>query len=660
MFKRVQTKILVLVSFVAVILILALTINWLNETTRWNVLYTERCKDDRTLLENVIDVKGENLQSFVYDYSYWDEMVNFVSSQDKKWASFNIVEPMGHFNIQAAWVLNTDFSAVFSYNSFALQDFNYPISREKLKTLISKKAFSHFFFLTPKGLMEIRSAPIQPSNDTERKTKPAGYFLVGRLWTDNFIKVIESITSTEIYFSDNAGQVNINNKKKYSIVTSFFFNGWDNKPVGKLISIDEPMYIKEALQSSKTAFRNHVIFAYLLLITIAYSLVKLINSPLKILSKSLALNSSSIIEPLLKDSDEFGRFARLIKEFFEQKSSLVTEITERKKIEQNLRENEERLKLVLEGSNEGFWDLDIKKGKIEINEEWFYSLDYNKDEIPRTAKGWRKLIHPDDIQKVTAMFFKHLRNEEPMFEIEHRIVNHPGDWKWILNRGRVVSWEKDCKPARVAGTITDITFKKNAEELIKQNERKYGFLVGNVKDVIFQTDAEGVIIYINPAWYELTGYNPGESLGGKLIDYIHDDDKERNIEFFKAILQGKISSRGFETRYLSKDSAFKWVEVLISSVRENDLITGLTGTLHDITWRKQVEEEIFHALERERELNELKSRFVSMVSHEYRTPLASILSSAELLKIFSNDMAEDEKIKHISNVIKNVDNMNEI
>jgi signal transduction histidine kinase len=72
-------------------------------------------------------------------------------------------------------------------------------------------------------------------------------------------------------------------------------------------------------------------------------------------------------------------------------------------------------------------------------------------------------------------------------------------------------------------------------------------------------------------------------------------------------------------------------------------VVGILGIFEDITERKQVEVEIINALKKEKELNELKSRFISMASHEFRTPLSAILSSAELLEHYSYKWTEAEK-----------------
>lgn len=337
MFRSVQSKIIVLVSFIAIILLLAIFINWLNETAEWKLLFTERQQSNKILLENVIREKGENLKSFAYDYSYWDEMVNFISTGNKEWAKINIDEPLAHFNIQAAWVFKLDFTSLYSYNEIGIPDFEYPINKDALRNLISQNYFSHFFIYTRKGLLEIRTAPIQHSNDTQRSNPPFGYFVVGRLWTDKFINELELFTSSKLSLSDNdTSRLDELNKFKqeFSVVTSIDLPGWNKRPVGKIISVDESNYIKEALLDSKSQVISSSIFALILISAISYFLLRFINEPINTISKSLLLNTPSLIESLLKEENEFGRLANLIKNFFEQKKRLLEEINYRKNAEE--------------------------------------------------------------------------------------------------------------------------------------------------------------------------------------------------------------------------------------------------------------------------------------------------------------------------------------
>jgi PAS domain S-box-containing protein len=137
----------------------------------------------------------------------------------------------------------------------------------------------------------------------------------------------------------------------------------------------------------------------------------------------------------------------------------------------------------------------------------------------------------------------------------------------------------------------DITNRKKVTEALELSEKKYREVVENVKEIIFQTDADGLWLFLNNAWEEITGYSVEESLGQLFVNFVHPDDRQRNIELFKPLIQREKDYCRHQIRYLTKDGGFRWIEVFARlGLNEKDEITGTYGTLQDITERKQAEE----------------------------------------------------------------------
>ena len=129
-----------------------------------------------------------------------------------------------------------------------------------------------------------------------------------------------------------------------------------------------------------------------------------------------------------------------------------------------LRESEERLSLVLEGSQDGFWDWDIRTGHVLRSPRWFSMLGYEPAEIPPGREGFLDLIHPEDRPRIVGDETRIWR-EHDRFELEFRMRARNGEWKWILDRGKVVARDPATRePLRITGTHTDITPRKRAEE----------------------------------------------------------------------------------------------------------------------------------------------------------------------------------------------------
>lgn len=208
-----------------------------------------------------------------------------------------------------------------------------------------------------------------------------------------------------------------------------------------------------------------------------------------------------------------------------------------------------------------------------------------------------------------------------------------------------------------SGLITNAVKREETEKALSKSEEQYRSVVNNIKEVIFQTDAEGLWTFLNPAWTEITGFSLEESIGVNFIDFVHPEDRERNRQLFIPLINRQKDYCRHEIRYLTKSGDYKWIEVFARLTLKDDEIIGTSGTLNNITDRKMAEKETEEALKSARELNELKSRFISMVSHEFRTPLAAILSTSELLDIYWDRWTEIDREKHFGKIKKSIKNL---
>ena len=136
-----------------------------------------------------------------------------------------------------------------------------------------------------------------------------------------------------------------------------------------------------------------------------------------------------------------------------------------------LKENKQRLALALEGADLGLWDWHLQSGTVTYSDQWASMLGYQLNELESTVSTWESLVHPDDMPIVQHLIKKHLNGDTPFYESEHRCRTKSGEWRWILDRGRVVEREADGTPIRMAGSHLDIADRKLAEyELIRLNE----------------------------------------------------------------------------------------------------------------------------------------------------------------------------------------------
>jgi PAS domain S-box-containing protein len=143
--------------------------------------------------------------------------------------------------------------------------------------------------------------------------------------------------------------------------------------------------------------------------------------------------------------------------------SITRDITDRKRDEEALQESEERLKIILEGSQLGTWDWDIDTGEVKRNARWAEMIGYTLPEIALSVNQWTDLIHPDDRAAAYQSIQDHLADKTPMHEIEYRMCTKNGQYKWILDRAKVVKRDSKGRPIRMSGTHADVTKAKQAE-----------------------------------------------------------------------------------------------------------------------------------------------------------------------------------------------------
>ncbi len=141
---------------------------------------------------------------------------------------------------------------------------------------------------------------------------------------------------------------------------------------------------------------------------------------------------------------------------------------ERKRIQEALRESEERYTLAARGSNDGLWDWNLRSYSIYFSPRWHEMLGYSEDELGQTPDTWFDLVHADDYPQLRRAIDSHLSGDTDHFECEYRMLHKAGVYHWMLCRG-LATRNKDGLPYRMAGSQTDITLRKVAEQRLRHD-----------------------------------------------------------------------------------------------------------------------------------------------------------------------------------------------
>ena len=158
--------------------------------------------------------------------------------------------------------------------------------------------------------------------------------------------------------------------------------------------------------------------------------------------------------------------------------SIVRDITERKRIEEALKESEYRLNLALEASRLAVWDYDFVTGDVRLSRHWWPILGYAPGEVPMRIEAWEKLTHPEDLVRLKSALAAHVKGVTPILDAEYRMHAKSGEWRWIRTVGRVVERDATSRALRGAGTHDDITLRKEQEQKIERLTRIHHVLSG--------------------------------------------------------------------------------------------------------------------------------------------------------------------------------------
>ena len=488
--------------------------------------------------------------------------------------------------------------------------------------------------------------------------------------------------------------------------------------------------------------------------------------------------------------------------------SIIFDISEQEKIRKALEERESLLSESQRVAQIGTYNLNIEDNTWTCTEVMSSILGIPANHI-KNFESWLELVHPDEREEMLNYFTNEVIGKKKNFDKEYRIVRKSdNDIRWVYGKGKL-TFTGDGNPQFMFGTIYDITDRKNAEKILKENEEKYRTIVQTALDGFFIINHSAKIIEVNDTYCKMSGYSHDELLNMRISDLEASENTTQTLQRIDEIITNGFAR--FETTHRAKDGNIIWVEVsarfnegfiytfisnrteakkneekilqlssaveqspvsiiltnsqgnieyvnpkftsvtgysrdqvigqnprilksgfmskgiykelwdsiiggknwsgifqnktkdgrliwesaIISPIRNSEgKITHFLAIKEDITKKVQAEDELkvyrkhleelvkirtlelnrinnkleqelekekeyemmlSQSLNKEKDLNELKSRFISTASHEFRTPLTSILSSTELIERYGKKWSQEKVIEHISRIKSSVD-----
>lgn len=355
-------------------------------------------------------------------------------------------------------------------------------------------------------------------------------------------------------------------------------------------------------------------------------------------------------------------------------SCIIRDVTEKKKLEIELRENEERFRFMVEG---------VRDYAIFMLDTTGHILSWN--EGAKRIKGWSA---NEIIGKHFSTFYTSEDLEDKKPERELRIAIATGKYEeegWRVKKNGSVFWanvvitalfNEQNKHIGFSKVTRDLTDRKENEEVLRQSEERYRSLVEQVTDYgIFMLDEKGKIISWNEGAKKIKGYEAGEIIGKYFSIFYPEEDilnGKPAYELKVARTEGKYEEEGWRIR---KDGRPFWASVVITAVYNNSGIhIGFSKVTRDLTERKEAEKALRESYERYRLLteelratnmelsyaNEELEQFTSIVSHDLQEPIRTIKSFLQLIDIKLNEVQSQDLKSYITKAITAADRIREL
>ncbi|MGB3203400.1 MAG: PAS domain S-box protein, partial [Crinalium sp.] len=285
------------------------------------------------------------------------------------------------------------------------------------------------------------------------------------------------------------------------------------------------------------------------------------------------------------------------------------DITERKQAEEALRTSENRLRAIIDAEPECVKLVAPDGTLLEINPAGRAMIEADNAEAV-IGKSVYPLVAPEYRQAYQALNESVCQGNKGKLEVE--FIGCKGKRIWTETHAVPLRNEADGSLIQLA-IARDITERKQAEQALKESEEKFRNLVEYTNDWVWANNLDGVFTYINPKVRDILGYEPDEMMGKTIYEFMSADEANRFTEEIEPfIFQGKPFTN-IEQTLIHKHGRKVILESSGSPVCDRQgILQGYRGITRDITERKQAEIEIVKALEKEKELSELKSSFVSM------------------------------------------------
>lgn len=274
-----------------------------------------------------------------------------------------------------------------------------------------------------------------------------------------------------------------------------------------------------------------------------------------------------------------------------------------------LEDAQKRMDLAVHGANLGVWEWDLGTGDFLINESLAHTLGYTEDGMKaqmfvktNVITFWENYAHPADVERIMKRLKDHFRGKAEEFMSNHRMLTSNGEWKWVLDRGKIFEWDVEGRPLRMVGVQIDVHKQRETEDALIESNRRYVSLIRNLPGVVYRMRhqdgnkidfiSESCSSIFSIGSYELMDPNKEPH---NWLHLMNDHDRETRKE---TILKALVKHKAYEITYrmVVPGSGERWVKENGQGVYDFLTPVAIEGFINDITEQKKNEDQIISVI----------------------------------------------------------------
>ena len=313
----------------------------------------------------------------------------------------------------------------------------------------------------------------------------------------------------------------------------------------------------------------------------------------------------------------------------------INDITDRKLVEQNLREAEERVRIATESAGIGTWDWDLPRGLGSWSQQAQAILGVDRGDNISLEQRFAAVYPADRAELIRRIGERMVDGAD--FDMEYRIVRPDGAVRWVASRG-VMLRGPEGRVVRTIGTLRDITTRRDAQERLEQLNRTLESRIAErtrerdamwrlSRDLLLVLDTRLRIVSINPIVAEMTGYAPDEVIGQRLARFLHPDDRPALAAIIRRGRRERITE--IDARLVTRDGA---VRQFVWNATPEAGLAYING--RDVTQERVRQDELFAAQEALRQAQKLEAigQLTGGVAHDFNNLLSPIIGGLDILR----------------------------